>query len=249
MSSVPSRRTDKPVRDVVASVERELRAAGDPIRAEQERRYLKSTRVHAGVTVPGVRRIAKQVPPLEHDALIAVVERLWAGPFYECCAAAVELLEGNVDRLEATDLALLERLIRESGTWALVDNLAASVAGALVERHPKLNRTLDRWAADPDFWIRRSALLALLGPLRRGGGDFEQFGRYADAMLEEKEFFIRKAIGWVLRDTSRRRPELVFDWLLPRAARASGVTTREAVKYLTEDQRARILARRSCVMS
>jgi 3-methyladenine DNA glycosylase AlkD len=64
-------------------------------------------------------------------------------------------------------------------------------------------------------------------------------------MLEEKEFFIRKAIGWVLRDTSRKRPELVFDWLLPRAAHASGVTTREAVKYLTEDQRAAILARRS----
>ncbi len=56
-------------------------------------------------------------------------------------------------------------------------------------------------------------------------------------MLEEREFFIRKAIGWVLRDTSRRRPELVFDWLAPRAGRASGVTLREAVKYLTPEQR------------
>ncbi|HVE27386.1 MAG TPA: DNA alkylation repair protein [Sporichthya sp.] len=240
---MPSRRTDTPAAEIV----RLLRAAGDPVRAEQERRYLKSTREHAGVTVPGVRRIAKQIGPLDHDQLIRVVEDLWAGPFYECCAAAVELLELNVGSLGAGDLPLLERLIRESGTWALVDNLAASVVGALVERQPKLNRTLDRWATDPDFWVRRSALLALLGPLRRGGGDFEQFGRYADAMLTEKEFFIRKAIGWVLRDTSRTRPDLVFDWLLPRAGRASGVTTREAVKYLTADQRARILARRSAV--
>ncbi|MEA5116142.1 MAG: DNA alkylation repair protein, partial [Propionicimonas sp.] len=60
--------------------------------------------------------------------------------------------------------------------------------------------------------------------------------------LEEKEFFVRKAIGWVLRDTGKLRPELVFDWLLPRAARASGVTVREAVKYLKEDQRAAVLA-------
>ena len=64
-------------------------------------------------------------------------------------------------------------------------------------------------------WI----MLALLLALRRGEGDFELFGRYADAMLDDKEFFIRKAIGWVLRDTARKRPGLVFDWLLSRARR------------------------------
>jgi len=52
-------------------------------------------------------------------------------------------------------------------------------------------------------------------------------------MLEEKEFFIRKAIGWVLRDTGRKRPDLVYAWLLPRAGRASGVTLTEAVKPLS----------------
>ncbi len=61
-------------------------------------------------------------------------------------------------------------------------------------------------------------------------------------MLEEHEFFIRKAIGWTLRETGKKRPELVFAWLLPRAHRASGVTVREAVKYLPEEQRAEILA-------
>jgi 3-methyladenine DNA glycosylase AlkD len=106
------------------------------------------------------------------------------------------------------------------------------VAGSLVERSPTLGRKLDRWARDPDFWIRRSAMLALLMPLRRGGGDFERFSRYADAMLDEREFFIRKAIGWVLRDTSKRRPAMVSEWLAPRMHRASGVTLREALKYL-----------------
>jgi 3-methyladenine DNA glycosylase AlkD len=60
-------------------------------------------------------------------------------------------------------------------------------------------------------------------------------------MLDEREFFIRKAIGWVLRDTARKRPDLVYEWLLPRAARASGVTIREAVKPLSEAQRAAVL--------
>lgn len=100
---------------------------------------------------------------------------------------------------------------------------------------------LDRWAGDPDFWVRRAALLAHLEPLRRGGGDFDRFDGYADAMLGEREFFIQKAIGWVLRDTARKRPDLVFAWLLPRASRASAVTIREAIKPLSEAQRRAIL--------
>ena len=103
-------------------------------------------------------------------------------------------------------MALLERLLRESRTWALVDGLAASVVGGLVERYPETRRRARPVGRDDDFWIRRSALLALLVPLRRGGGDFDRFARYADAMLDEKEFFIRKAIGWVLRDTAKKRP-------------------------------------------
>jgi 3-methyladenine DNA glycosylase AlkD len=115
---------------------------------------------------------------------------------------------------------------------------------ALVERFPELDSVLDRWAVDDDFWIRRSALLALLGGLRRGDGDFHRFSRYADALLDDKEFFVRKAIGWVLRETAKKRPRLVYEWLLPRATRASGVTLREAVKPLSENQRAAVLAAR-----
>jgi 3-methyladenine DNA glycosylase AlkD len=85
-------------------------------------------------------------------------------------------------------------------------------------------------------------MLALLLPLRAGAGDFARFGRYADAMLEDKEFFIRKAIGWILRETGRKTPDRVFDWLLPRAHRAAGLTIREATKYLTRPQRDQIAA-------
>jgi 3-methyladenine DNA glycosylase AlkD len=171
-------------------------------------------------------------PPLDRAALLATVSALWSHEVFELRAAAVELLSTHGALLTPADLSLVERFVRESQTWALVDGLAAHVAGSLVEEHPALGRTLDLWARDPDFWVRRSAMLALLVPLRRGGGDFERFSRYADAMLDEREFFIRKAIGWVLRDTSKKRPGMVAEWLAPRMHRASGVTLREALKYL-----------------
>ncbi|WP_228488888.1 DNA alkylation repair protein [Raineyella fluvialis] len=224
-----------------------LRAEARPERAASEKAYLKSHLRHYGTSVPAIRSTVRRtvgVEGLNHDDLRTLVAALWAMPVHECRVAAVELLASYVHLLSTDDVDLLERLLRESRTWALVDGLAANVVGPLVERAPGMGPVLDRWAVDADHWIRRAALLALLVPLRQGAGDFDRFGRYADAMLAEKEFFIRKAIGWVLRDTGRRRPDLVYAWLLPRASRASGVTVREAVKPLSDAQRAAILAAR-----
>lgn len=232
---------------LAAQIDAGLRARGRPERAAGEKAYLKSSLEHYGTSMPAIRSTVREAitgAGLTHHELVALVQDLWSVGVHERRAAAVEALEARGDLLGADDMVLLERLLRESRTWALVDGLAASVAGPLVERHPELGGTLDRWAADSDFWIRRASLLALLLALRRGEGDFERFSRYADAMLEEKEFFVRKAIGWVLRDTGRRRPDLVARWLLPRAARASGVTVREAVKPLTAAQRDAVLAAR-----
>ena len=227
-------------------LEAELRILGTAERAAQEKRYLKSDLEHLGVTVPALRKAVlaflRAQPDFDHEDVIGLARALWKRPIHERRAAAVEVLELRKSLLRPEDIKLVEDLLRESRGWALVDNLAASVAGDLVERFAKkLAPVLDRWAKDDDFWLRRSALLALLLPLRRGEGDFERFCRYADGMLEEKEFFIRKAIGWVLRETAKKTPERVVAWLLPRAARASGLTVREACKHLAARDKQRLL--------
>ncbi len=235
-------------KQLVREIDEELRGLGDPDRAVHEKSYLKSELAHYGASVPAIRAVAKGVvsryPTLGHDEVIALATALWAAPIHERRMTVVELLDLYGDRLGPADVPVIERMLREARTWALVDGLAANVVGRLADRHRELGSVLDHWAGDSDFWIRRSALLALLGALRRGEGDFERFSRYADAMLEEREFFIRKAIGWVLRDTAKKRPDLVYRWLLPRASRASGVTIREAVKPLSAPQREAILAAR-----
>jgi len=237
--------------DAVADqLTRDLVAGASPERAVQEKAYLKSSLEHLGATVPQIRAAVKAImranPQLSHDEVIAVVDALWAEPVHERRFAAVEILEERLQLLGPGDLAVVERLVRDSLTWALVDGLAASVAGGIVEvagsQQPQVARTLDSWAVDENFWVRRSSLLALLSGLRRGEGDFVRFGRYADAMLDEREFFIRKAIGWVLRETGKLRPDLVREWLAPRIDRVAGLTLREAVKYLPPDDREALMA-------
>jgi 3-methyladenine DNA glycosylase AlkD len=227
----------------------ELQAAGRPERAAQEKAYLKSGLDFLGVGVPATRAVVRSWcrahPGLGHDDLTTLAASLWSRPVFECRMAAQMLLIENPALLGPADIPLIEQFLREARTWALVDALTCDLMGPLVERHPELTQVLDRWAADPDFWIRRSALLSLLLPLRRGAGDFGRFSRYADQMLAEKEFFIRKAIGWVLRETAKKRPALVADWLEPRITQLSGVTLREALKPLPEPTRQTLQALRA----
>jgi 3-methyladenine DNA glycosylase AlkD len=224
----------------------ELRAVGSPERAAQEKAYLKSDLEFLGGSVWEIRRVVQALvrgsAPLTDYELVALVEALWAKPVHERRMAAIVLLELHPKLLAAADLPLIERLLRESLTWALVDGLAGDVVGGLVIRLPtEVTPVLDRWATDPDFWIRRSSLLAELQPLR-AGAELGPFLRRADEMLDETEFFIRKAIGWVLREVGKRRPAEVVAWLAPRTHRASGVTMREAVKYLPPADAERLMA-------
>ena len=231
---------------VAAKIEAGLRAASNPERAVNEKRYLKSDLEFLGAGVPAIRRVTKAslrpAPDLTGDELLDLVADLWGRGTFELRAAAVEALALRNELLDPASILAIEPLLREAKTWALIDSLATKVIAPLLERHAGLVATLDRWAEDDDFWIRRTAMLALLPALRRGGGDFARFARYAEAVVEEREFFIRKAIGWILREVSKKRPALVSDWLAPRTGRASGVTMREAVKYLPSADRERLMA-------
>jgi 3-methyladenine DNA glycosylase AlkD len=223
----------------------QLRPLGTPERAAQEKRYLKSDLEFFGVVVPDLRRVVEAAvrahPGLDAQAMVAWAVALWREPVHERRAAAVEILMLAAPRLAASDLATLEGLLRESLTWAYVDALAGNVAGEIALRDPVgAWPRIDAWATDEDFWVRRSALLALLRGIRAGTPDLARFTRYAEPMLAEKEFFIRKAIGWVLRETARRDPAWVAKWTEAHLAEMSGVTFREAVRRLPAGDAARL---------
>jgi 3-methyladenine DNA glycosylase AlkD len=223
--------------DPVAEIEaiaRRFRAEGSAGRAEGERAYLKSELRFHGVGMPGVRAAAKELlgrhPEVTRDELRALVDAAYRTDFHDLRSAAIAVMEKRVKLLEKADLPWLIELVRVSANWAHVDWLAVKMVGPVVGSSAK---EISRWAKDPgSFWVRRTALLAQLDELRKGRGDFELFARIAAPMLGEKELFIRKAIGWVLREVSKKRPELVFGFLEAHRGKPSGLTFREASKYL-----------------
>ena len=225
---------------MLADLRARLTALGTRDRAEHEQRYLKSDLEFLGVTQPQIRRVARdfaRTQALDHAALVALVEAAWTSRVHELRSVAIGILELRPALLGRADADWLISLCDRANTWAHVDWLAVKVIGALVVAEPAVGKKLDRWARHDNFWVRRTALLAFHDPLLAGGGDFEHFARLAVPMLGEKEFFIRKAIGWVLREVSKKRPKLVFDFLREHREEVSGLTLSEGAKYLPPAQR------------
>jgi len=231
--------------DVIAvaeRIERDLRETASPERAIREKAYLKSDLEHIGVPVPAIRKITiGATRSLDHDQTLALVAELWESNIHELRMAAIETLIGNVKLLAPADLPVAERLIRDSLTWAYVDALAVRIVGGLLVRDPSLATTLDKWITDENFWIRRTAILALLPAIRSGSGDLDRLSAYGDLLLTEKEFFIRKALGWALREVVKTNPAWVVGWVTPRIPRISGVTIREATRNLPEATATRLM--------
>lgn len=245
-------RPDVAAAAAAADLDAALRLQGTPERAEQEKRYLKSALSHYGVTVPAIRKTVRAFlregagAILDQAALRPVTEALWDRDVFDLRFAAAELLTARAGDLGVADLAWLEPLLRRAHTWALIDGLAVDVVAPILRRDPEAAPEIRAgWAHDDDFWIRRTALLSFLRDLRAGDDDaFAGFTALAEQMLQEREFFIRKAIGWCLREYGKKRPDALAAWLLPRAARASGVTVREALRHLPSELRDAVLAAR-----
>ena len=205
-------------------------------RSVGERAYLKSELRHLGCAVLDVRRVVRQHLRRErpdHDALVELCDALWAEPVHERRLAAVEALVASVDELEVDDLGWIELLLRDARTWALVDPLAGTVVAEMAAREPAVLATLDRWLGDDDFWVRRSAVLGLRKVLA-AGREWDRFVRFAEALLDEREFFIRKVLGWVAREEGRRHPVVVTAWARSVLPRMSHVMVREVVKPLPD---------------
>jgi 3-methyladenine DNA glycosylase AlkD len=225
----------------VAFFTRRLRRAGSAARAEGEKAYLKSDLRFWGTGQDpiraAVREYCAQHPDLTRTELRAVSGTLYATDVHELRASAIGVLERQSKTLVDRDLPWLITLVRKSRSWAYVDWIAPKVIGDVIARDPRSRQRLAVWARDKDFWVRRAALLAEHDALRAGGGDFGLWSRLAEPMLDEREFFIRKAIGWVLREVSKRRPNLTYEFLQKHRERVSRLSLQEGAKYLPASRR------------
>ena len=208
-----------------------LRAIADPERAAGQQAYMKSAMPFLGVRVPDARRIARTEAGRNTDAetLRAASRTLWdEATVREERYAAMALLGVRPLRGDPVIVPDIEHMVRTGRWWDITDELAHRLA-ELHDAHPAETAELvRRWARDEDFWMRRIAILSQLG--RRDRVDPALLAAVIEPNIGDPEFFIRKAIGWALREYARVDPDWVRAFADTHAL--SPLSRREALKHL-----------------
>jgi 3-methyladenine DNA glycosylase AlkD len=221
--------------EVLATIRASLLSVADPVRGAAAQAYLKSSMPSLGVRVPEVRRFAKAAAanhPFESaEDLRATVLDLWRGAEYrEERYAAIDL---TGLRLVAGDLRMLpvyEEIIRSGAAWDLVDGVAHRICTLLQAHRQELTPVLLAWSVHDDFWFRRASITAQLAA--KSNTDTALLARVIEANMADTEFFIRKAIGWALREYAKTDPAWVIDFVDRHGQSLSPLSRREAVKNL-----------------
>ncbi|WP_284977391.1 DNA alkylation repair protein [Arthrobacter sp. efr-133-TYG-104] len=221
--------------DLVTTIRSALRSAADGDRARGAQAYMKSTMPSWGVRVPEVRRIVKasleQFPLSTPDQVRDSALELWrkAGAREERYAA----IDLTGLKLVAQDLEMMpvyEEMIRTGAWWDLVDGVSHRICTLLISHRSMVTPLLLRWSTDDDMWIRRASITAQLGA--KGATDPSLLAAVIKPNLADKEFFIRKAIGWALREYSKTDPEWVRAFAAENAPSISPLSKREALRLV-----------------
>lgn len=220
---------------LAAFVSTELTRLADPAKAVAMAAYMKTDMPFHGVQKAdciGLHRTIRTrfVPSSQEDYEQGILA-LWRLPHREEKYAAIEFATQNKTFITSASLPLYERLIRDGAWWDLVDPVAAILVGSvLVKERAAVRRTMEAWVRDADMWMRRAALLAHLK--HKTQTDERQLFAHCLLLAEEKEFFIRKAIGWVLREYSKTAPDRVRAFIDAHRDVLSPLSVREGSKHL-----------------
>lgn len=234
--------------DLVRAVRTTLAQAADPQRAVPMQAYMKSEMPFRGIASPALRTLLSPLlaahPLPDLVTWTGTIRELWdPAAFREERYAALAIARHRHHRMHQVPeaLDLYEHLVRSGAWWDLVDETSHLVGGVL-RAHPEVRPVLEDWAVSEDLWLRRSSIICQVGA--RDGLDRDLLVLAIDANLDGstrttpalspygREFFVRKAIGWALRDHARTDPGWVRAFVAERADSLSGLSQREALRHL-----------------
>ena len=222
----------------MAEIRTALAGAGDPEVAVAQQAYMKSSMPYHGVTAPrlklALRPILAAYRPGGREEWEATVRELWDGATHrEEWYAATALARHRAARpwQDPPTLDLYRHLVVTGAWWDHVDEVAAHLVGGVLSGHrTAVSPVMRAWARDSDLWVRRTAVLSQLR--FQAETDTDLLHDVIEPNLDDRSFWLRKAIGWALREYSRTDPDWVRAEVDLLGDRLSGLSRREATRRL-----------------
>ncbi|MFS4492487.1 DNA alkylation repair protein [Maribacter sp. 2308TA10-17] len=221
------------IEDFVDTLSLEFEKNANPKIAVEQKAYMRGQFEYYGIKTAQRREIqkpflVKQFLPKKTDA-IQIVKVLWNKPQRDYHYVAQELMLKYSSQMKEEDMAIFEFMVTHKSWWDTVDFIATKLMGAYLKKYPEKRRHyLEKWLKSGNIWLQRSALLFQLK--YKEELDTELLAFTITRLLGSNEFFINKAIGWVLRDYSRVNPEWVLDYVHNKPL--SSLSRREAIRLI-----------------
>jgi 3-methyladenine DNA glycosylase AlkD len=227
-----------PDHTLVRALQEALGEAGDPRRAIQQQRYMRSRLPYYGLAMADVRRISRRVIeshlPTDRATWESTIRLLWDGAEHREERYAALVLARLPRSREWRDPAFLDacqHLVVTGAWWDLVDETAQHLVGEVLARHRQVTTPrVRRWAEADDLWLRRTAVICQLQ--HRADTDLDLLRHAVECNVEDPSFWLRKAIGWALRQHARTDPDWVRAEVARLEDRLSPLSRREATKHL-----------------
>jgi 3-methyladenine DNA glycosylase AlkD len=220
------------------AIRRGLAQAADPVRAPQMQAYMKSAMPYRGVSSPVVRRLCREAltahPLATSRDWRRVVLELWRhAAFREERYSAILLTQSRPCQsfLTFESVPMFEEMIVSGAWWDYVDPIAGHCLGAILRADPaRMKPLMRRWSKDSNMWKRRASILCQLGFKKET--DLALLYDCVEPNLSHRDFFIRKAIGWSLRQYAWTNPREVRRYVKANRDRMSPLSVREAMKNI-----------------
>lgn len=202
--------------------------------AGKMRSYLKDQFVFYGINAAERRDLMKEHAihegQPEVEEIPQIVKDAWELAHREYQYIALDMLMANIKKMPPSTIKLVERCITKKSWWDTVDMLATNCAGPLLKNEPELREKInEKWISSKNMWLNRSALLFQIK--YRKDTDQKMLFSNIDAMIEHDDFFIKKAIGWALREYAKTNPEEVRKFV-KRTPELSELSKREALRNI-----------------
>lgn len=220
--------------NIIPYLEKQFKAYSNQEIAQKQKAYLRDQFEFFGIPKPVRASVEKEIIKKfvckSEAELIDVICNLWQQNKREFHYAAINIAVAHKKLWTQEILPTFEYMIRTHSWWDTVDTIAAHLVGGLLKKYPELMLTMDIWIADNNLWISRTAIIFQL----RWKQDTQEklLFKYCTQVAHEKDFFIRKAIGWALREYSKTNPESVRSYIQKNRSILSNLSVKEGSKYI-----------------
>ena len=221
--------------EAVAFAQSQLAERANPEKADGMQAYMKTEMPFYGVQKPGrveiVRELKKRFAPGDRDEYEMLVVALWELPHREEKYLAQAVATSYRQFITPESIRLYKRFIVEGAWWDFVDETATHMIRELILEYPEETWAIvDPWVDDEDMWLRRTAIICQIGAKERT--DTGRLFAFCEKRMHETEFFIRKAIGWALREYAKTDARAVAEFAVKNRESLSSLSFREATKHI-----------------